>query len=141
MLVKSKPNEVIKRFPKPCFTIPLIRENRFIKHRVPYSARNFAKTSFFVVIRFRNVRWPMVRNTESNGLNLFLRVREIVEKGLRHLFITSNRSYFFNKIDFKQYLFKNLFSSSLFSSYGHISRRCFSFGYKHCRQEKSTMHS
>ena len=44
---------------------------------------------------------------ESNGYNLFLRIRERVEKGLGHLFITKSDSYFFNKTNLKQHLFKN----------------------------------
>ena len=44
---------------------------------------------------------------ESNALNLFSQIREIVGQGLSHLFITSNTSHFFNKIDFEQFLFVN----------------------------------
>ena len=42
---------------------------------------------------------------ESNKFNIILRIREIVEQGLGHLFVTSSCSLFFNKTDFKQYLF------------------------------------
>ena len=34
-----------------------------------------------------------------------LQIKKIVEKGLRHLFVTSSSSHFFNKTDFEQYLF------------------------------------
>ena len=37
--------------------------------------------------------------------NIFLQIRKIVEIGLKHLFITSNSSHFFNKTDFELYLF------------------------------------
>ena len=48
----------------------------------------------------------MVANdTESNGLNGIFANKVIVEKGLGHPFITPNSFHFFNKIDFKQYLF------------------------------------
>ena len=43
--------------------------------------------------------------TESNGFNLFLQTREIVEQTLRHLVITLSSSYFFNKTDLEQYLY------------------------------------
>ena len=39
---------------------------------------------------------------------VFSRIRGMVEKGLGTLFITSSISHFFNKTDFKQYLFKKL---------------------------------
>ena len=39
--------------------------------------------------------------------SLFLRIKEIVEKGLGDLFITSSSSYFFNKTDIDQHLFTN----------------------------------
>ena len=42
----------------------------------------------------------------SSGLNLFLRIRGTVKKGLWHLLITSSSSHFFNKTDLEQYLFK-----------------------------------
>ena len=35
---------------------------------------------------------------------VFLRIKEIVENGFGHLFITSSSSHFFNKTDFEQYL-------------------------------------
>ena len=44
----------------------------------------------------------MVRN-QTNYI-VFSKTKEIVEKGLGHLFITSNSSHFFNKTDFKQCL-------------------------------------
>ena len=43
---------------------------------------------------------------ESNGLNLILQTREIVRKGLGHVFITSSSSHFFNQSYVKPYLFK-----------------------------------
>ena len=46
--------------------------------------------------------------TESNGLNLFSRLREIVEQGLGHLFIASSSSHFFSKKDLGQYLFNSI---------------------------------
>ena len=45
----------------------------------------------------------MVRS-QANEI-VFSQIKEIVEKGLRHLFITSNSSHFFNKTDFELYLF------------------------------------
>ena len=46
----------------------------------------------------RSSKRRIANGTESNGLNLFLRIREIVEHGLGHLFITSSHSLF-NKTD------------------------------------------
>ena len=117
---------VLETYPKLCFTIPLIRENRFnpfdyicnnafqtfvitekddfskflTKHqlRVACSARNLAKSFFSNVTKVRNV----TNGTECNGLNPFSRIRGIEEQGLRYFFITSNSSYFFNKADLEQ---------------------------------------
>ena len=119
---------------KPCFTISFLRENKFnpfdsaplatmhlknfvtskrmalqnflqnIEHGIAYSARNIVKTSFSHVTKFRNAGLPMVQS--QNRLNLFLKIKGIEEQGLGHFFITSSCSYFFNKIIFKQNLFK-----------------------------------
>ena len=48
----------------------------------------------------------VVNGMESNGLNRLSWIKGIVEQGLGHLFISPSSSYFFNKIDFKQFLFK-----------------------------------
>ena len=49
----------------------------------------------------------MVANgKELNGLNLFSRVKGIVDQNLGHLFIASSCSHFLNKTDLEQYLFK-----------------------------------
>ena len=46
----------------------------------------------------------------------------MVEKGLGHLFITSNSSHFFNKTDFEQYLFQSKFDfhSNFDTWYEHV---------------------
>ena len=44
----------------------------------------------------------MVRS-QTNQI-VFLQIKEIVEKGLGHLFVISNSSHFFNKTDFELYL-------------------------------------
>ena len=59
----------------------------------------------------RNFEILGYQSTESNGLNLFSRIRGIVEQGLRHFFITSSRFDFFNKTDLEQYLL-NKFTTS-----------------------------
>ena len=46
---------------------------------------------------------------ESNGLKRIFENKGMVEKGLGHLFSISSSSHFFNKTDFKQYLFKEAF--------------------------------
>ena len=56
------------------------------EHRVAYSARNFAKSSYSDLIKFRNAGLPIGK--KSNGLNLFSRLKKIVEQGWGHLFIT-----------------------------------------------------
>ena len=72
---------------------------------VQYSAGNFAKSSFSDVPKFRNAGLPIVA-TESNGLNIFSRIRGLVEQGLgRLVFPNKNSSHFINKADFEQYLF------------------------------------
>ena len=43
--------------------------------------------------------------TESKGINLFSRIKRIMEQGLGHLFNTSNSSQFFNKTDLEQYAY------------------------------------
>ena len=53
----------------------------------------------------KSAKCRVANGTESNGLNRTSRIRGIVEKGLGHLFITSNSSHFFNKTDFEQCLF------------------------------------
>ena len=67
-----------------------------------YSARNFAKLSFSYVTEFRNASY---QGYVVKGLNLFSRLREIVEKGLEHLFIISSSSHFFTKTNLEQYLY------------------------------------
>ena len=42
--------------------------------------------------------------TESNELNRIFAKKEIVEKGLGHLFVILNSFHLFNKTDFEQYL-------------------------------------
>ena len=74
--------------------------------------------SFFFFFCYHKVSKRRVTNgTKSNGLNLFLRIREIIEQGLGHLFCLST-SHFFNKIDFDDYLVKQdvhvFMSSNLF---------------------------
>ena len=44
----------------------------------------------------------MVRS-QTNYI-VFSKIKEIVEKGLGHLFIASNSFHFFTKTDFEQYL-------------------------------------
>ena len=56
----------------------------------------------------RNFETQVANNTESQGINQFLRIKEIVEQGLGHLFIASSSSHFFNKTDFERYLLKKL---------------------------------
>ena len=50
-------------------------------------------------------RRRVTNGTELNGLNLFSRIRWIVELGLRRVFIAEGRSHFLNKTDFEQSLF------------------------------------
>ena len=38
---------------------------------------------------------------ELNELNVLLRIKEIMEQGLEHIFIISNSFCFFNKADFE----------------------------------------
>ena len=45
----------------------------------------------------------MVRS-QTNKI-VFSQIKEIVEKGLGHLFVALNSSHFFNNTDFEQYLF------------------------------------
>ena len=84
-----------------------------IKHRVSYSAKNYQfAISFFGdrTLRFlfesnfpktfcfwchERLKLRIVNGAESNGLDLFLLIREIVEQGFGHLFITLNSSHFF----------------------------------------------
>ena len=68
-------------------------------------ARNFAKSSFSDVAKFSNAELPTIR---SQTVNPFSRTRGIVEPGLRHLFITSISSHFFNKTDLERHLFNLL---------------------------------
>ena len=56
----------------------------------------------------QNFETQVANNTESQGINQFLRIKEIVEQGLGHLFIASSSSHFFNKTDFERYLLKKL---------------------------------
>ena len=126
LLKKWKLLEVIKRCPKPCSTIPCIRENSFspfdseplatlrfviswhqkrmnlqnilqnIEHRVVYFARNFPR----VIILFwchESSKRRVANSTESNGLNRFSRMGGIVKQGLWHVFNTTSSSHFFNK--------------------------------------------
>ena len=54
----------------------------------------------------------MVANdTVLNRLNRIFAKERIVEKGLRHLFITSSSSHFLNKTDFEQYRFTKTIQS------------------------------
>ena len=58
----------------------------------------------------RKSKRRVANRTESNELNVFWRIREIVKQGLEHLFITSSTivfdSHFFYKTVFEQHLFK-----------------------------------
>ena len=131
---------LIKRCPKPCSTIPLIRKNKLnpfdyvplathrfeiLRHQKRIILQNYStnrriqqcdvrllskkilKISNFLENKEREVRLSTNR-TESNGLSLILRIRGIVEQGLQHLFINSNKSHFFHKNRFEQYLFFNM---------------------------------
>ena len=61
-----------------------------VEHGVAYSARNFAKSPF----RYHKiVKRGFAYGEESNGMNLFLRIREKVKQGLGHLFITKVVSF------------------------------------------------
>ena len=61
-----------------------------IEHRVSYLARNFARISFCDVTKVQNAGLPMVR--DKNGLNLFSKIRRIVEQRLGRPFIMSIRT-------------------------------------------------
>ena len=61
-----------------------------------YSVRNFAKSSFSDITKFKT------QGVETNGLNLFFANKGIVEQDLGHLSITSSSSHFFNNTDLKQ---------------------------------------
>ena len=65
--------------------------NAMFEHRIAYSARKFVKLSFSDVA---NVGLPMVRS--YNELNLFSRIREIVEQGLKSLFNALSSVCFFS---------------------------------------------
>ena len=107
-----------------------------MEHRVACFAKNFANLQFCAELSnvslslfCKNVRFaffipqkilerPSFRcheslkcrvsnGMESHGLNLFLRMRENVEQGLGHLFITTSDSHFFSKTNLKQHIFKN----------------------------------
>ena len=73
------------------------------QHHIAYTARNFESRSFLMPRKYET------HNCQWYGLNLLSRLREIVEQGLKHLFITSNSAHFFTKINLEQlaYLFKN----------------------------------
>ena len=63
-----------------------------IEYRVAYSARNFQSHSFLMS---RISKRRIANGTESNGLNLFSRIKGITEQGLGNLFITSRSFHFF----------------------------------------------
>ena len=117
------------------YAIPLIREDRFDPfesaplatlrfeisfHQKRMTLQNFLqiKNAMFVILfckKFSKVvvfccqeisKGRVADGTESNGINLFSRIRGIVisEHGLGHLFITSCSSHFFNKTDLEQNL-------------------------------------
>ena len=76
-----------------------------IEHRVAYSTKNFAKSYFFVVTKFRyaGCQWYLVKRIKST----------IADKGnsgksLQHLFVISSDFHFFNETDLEQYLFKRI---------------------------------
>ena len=48
-------------------------------------------------------------------------MKEIVDKGLGHVFITSSIFHFFNKTDFEWYLFKTFFTPLCFAKNFSIS--------------------
>ena len=76
-----------------------------IEHRFLYSTKNFSKSSFYDAMKFRNARLQMVQS-QTEGLNVFLRIRGMVKQGLGSSLITSSCSHFVNENDLEQYLFK-----------------------------------
>ena len=56
----------------------------------------------YLFLMSRKLKRKVANGTESNGSNLFLQIKGIVEQGLRHLFISSSSSHFFSKIDLEQ---------------------------------------
>ena len=56
------------------------------------------------VVKLRNAGLSIVRSQADKMV--LSRIRGTVEKGLRHLFITSSSSHFFQESNFEQYLFK-----------------------------------
>ena len=105
--------KVIKRSLKSCFNIPLICEKnvsiRFTPYYWPLAFQNFVTSKritfqnfwkyiqlFEIAILFsrrKSSKRSVVNDTELNGLNLFLRIKGIVEQGLANLFITSSSSH------------------------------------------------
>ena len=82
-------------------TFKIFLQNK--KRNVRYLARNFAKSSFSDATKYQRIR--VASDTESNGLNLILRIRVTAEEGLGNLFVTSSRAHFFNQTDLEQYFF------------------------------------
>ena len=76
-----------------------------IELRVAYSARNFAKSSFFESGNFKmqGCQWYVVKRIKST-----VATKGNIEKSLQHLLIISGGFHFFNKTDLKQYLFKRI---------------------------------
>ena len=128
--------KVIKGRPKRCSTIPLIfgtRFNQVLSRTIDNPTfRTFVTSQKDILAKFdvqilqgillshpflmlwncktKSCQWY----TESNGLNLFSRIRWIVEQGLGYLFLPQlwfSTSRFLNQTDLEQYLFNLYFSS------------------------------
>ena len=98
-----------------------------------YSTRNCQLAKFFVeettqcsisckkfckLILFwchESLKRRVVNGTESNGINLFSWIREIMEQRLSYRFISSNSYHFFNRTDLKQYIFEVWFFKGIWT--------------------------
>ena len=81
---------------------------------VRYTAKNFEKSSFSVVAKFRNARWVIWYEFKRNK-SIFAD-NGSSEQGLGHLLIITSNYHFFNKIDLELHFFRT--PNSLYREHG-----------------------